>query len=69
MSLPPGTTATKESLTRPTQQAAGRTVNEVWEKLLRPPDRFCPIDSCLFLDPVITSEEYALRYGDSEASR
>ena len=41
----------------------GNTVKEVWQRLLRRPDRFVSVDSALFLDPKITSEHYAQRYG------
>lgn len=41
----------------------GSTVKEVWQRLLRRPDRFVSVDSALFLDPEITSEHYAQRYG------
>lgn len=56
--------AYQQSLHRPTQRALGDSVSEVWGKLQRRPDRFVALDSSLFLDPEITSDEYNRRYGD-----
>jgi hypothetical protein len=42
----------------------GTTVKEVWSRLLRHPNRFVPIESGVFLDPLITSAEYIDRYGE-----
>ena len=39
-------------------------MSEVWQRLLRSPDRFLTIDPRVFHDPAITSREYALRYAD-----
>lgn len=55
--------AYQHSLARPEHRALGSTVSEVWQRLLRRPERFLSVDSALFLDPEITSEEYTLRYG------
>lgn len=57
--------AYQQSLRRPTQLALGSTVDAVWSKLLRRPDRFTSVDNNLFLDPQITSPEYCARYGDT----
>jgi len=46
----------------------GATVDEVWQRLVRRPDRFVPVDSVLFLDPEITSSQYAARYGGPSGS-
>ncbi|KRF29468.1 AbiV family abortive infection protein [Phycicoccus sp. Soil802] len=40
----------------------GATVDLVWARLLVHHDRFVSVDSSRFLDPSITSEEYAYRY-------
>lgn len=40
----------------------GDTVDAVWAKLLRHPDRFVSVDSSKFLDPTVTSKEYSSRY-------
>ena len=53
----------QQSLHRDMQRALGASVAEVWDRLLRRPDRFVSIDSDRFLDPAITSAEYVLRYG------
>lgn len=42
----------------------GDTVDEVWSKLLRRPDRFTTVDSTHFLNAQITSDDYVARYGD-----
>lgn len=65
--LPPANTAYDQSMHRPSQRVLGASVAEVWGRLLRRPDRFVSVDSCLFSDPGITSQEYAWRYGDSLA--
>lgn len=58
---PPGNAAYASSL-QPAQRALGETVHEVWQRLLRQPDRFRSVDSALFLDEEITSDEYVIRY-------
>jgi hypothetical protein len=63
---PAANDAYQSSLQRPSQLALGGTVSEVWRRLLRTPDRFRSLDSAAFLDPDITSAEYARRYGPSE---
>ena len=62
--LAPANTAYQQSLRRPTQQAVGSTVSEVWQQLLRHGDRFTSLDPAVFLDPTITSHEYVARYGN-----
>jgi hypothetical protein len=42
----------------------GDTVDGVWSKLVRRPDRFTTVDSAHFLNVDITSDEYVARYGD-----
>lgn len=60
--LPPENDAYQQSLHRPEHRALGSTVEQVWQRLLRRPDRFTSVDPSLFLDPDITSREYVLRY-------
>lgn len=45
----------------------GSTVHEVWSQLLRSQSRFKQVDSSVFLNPEITSAEYASRYGSQPA--
>lgn len=61
--LPAGNLAYRQSLARPEHRALGGSVSEVWQQLLRHQDRFVPMDSAVFLDPLLTSAEYAHRYG------
>jgi hypothetical protein len=61
--LPAANVAYQRSLHRPAQCALGATVSEVWQQLLRHPDRFVSMDGSMFLDPAITSGEYVARYG------
>lgn len=61
--LAPANLAYQASLARPEHRALGAAVTEVWAQLLRTPDRFVSVDSAMLLDPVITSHEYAARYG------
>jgi hypothetical protein len=61
---PPGNLEYQQSLPRPEHRALGASVSEVWAKLLRRPDRFQSMDSGIFLNPAITSREYAARYAD-----
>jgi hypothetical protein len=63
--LPKANLEYQQSLTWPEHRALGAGVSEVWSKLLRRPDRFLSLDSSAFLDPEITSPEYARRYGDA----
>lgn len=63
--LPPGNDAYQRSLARAEQRALGTSVSEIWQRLLRRPDRFLSVDSVIFLDPSITSGEYVARYGTS----
>lgn len=60
---PPANVGYQRSLTRPGHLAVGSTVSEVWSALVRRPDRFTSIDSAVFLDPAVTSDEYVARYG------
>jgi hypothetical protein len=61
---PAGNTAYQASLSRAEHQALGSSVGEVWQQLLRLPDRFASMDSSVFLNPAITSREYAARYAE-----
>lgn len=63
--LPTGNAEYQKSLTRPEHQKLGASVRDVWGQLLRWQDRFVSMDSNVFLDPEVTSGEYALRYGDA----
>ncbi len=38
-------------------------MGEVWQRLLKGPERFLSVDPALFLDLSITSAEYVSRYG------
>jgi hypothetical protein len=61
--LPKGNREYQQSLARAEHRAVGASVSEVWQALLRCPDRFTSLDSTVFLDPEITSREYCDRYG------
>ena len=61
--LPAANDAYRSSLVRPEHRAAGRSVSEVWQRMLRRPDRFVPLDAAHFVDAGITSQEYVRRYG------
>jgi hypothetical protein len=63
--LPAGNTTYQASLYGEEAMRLGATVKEVWQRLLRRPDRFVPVDSAVFLDPETTSQEYIARYGGS----
>ena len=65
--LPAENEAYQRSLVRPSHRALGATVRELWQRLLRLPDRFVSLDSRAFLDPAVTSAEYVDRYGGPEA--
>jgi len=64
--LPSGNVAYHQSLHQSAMRALGGSVAEVWRRLLRHSDRFVSIDSAVFLDPAITSDEYVARYGPVE---
>jgi hypothetical protein len=61
--LDPANVAYQQSLTRPSHRLAGETVDQVWTRLLRQPSRFSHLDPAVFLDPLVTSDEYVARYG------
>ncbi|MGF9755056.1 hypothetical protein AAII07_07625 [Microvirga sp. 0TCS3.31] len=61
--LSPANAAYQRSYVSPSLRERGTTVSEVWQSLLRVPDRFVSLDPAVFLDPEVTSEEYVLRYG------
>ena len=50
----------------PLHREVGDTVHEVWEALLRRPDRFISLDNSVFADPAVTSQEYVSRYGEED---
>ena len=66
---PAGNDAYQASLVRDSHRALGSTVSDVWQQLLRRPDRFTPMDSAAFLDPAVTSPEYVARYGSPAEAR
>jgi hypothetical protein len=51
-------TGYQDSLARAEHRALGSTVDVVWTKLLRTPDRYVHVDPKVFLDPSVTSDEY-----------
>ena len=61
--LPAGNTAYQASLHGTLAPLLGSTIKQVWQRLLRQPDRFVAMDSAVFLDPEITSSDYVERYG------
>lgn len=66
--LAPDNTGYQHSLVRAEHRAAGGSVDEVWTKLLRTPDRFHHVDPVVFLDPAVTSDEYVDRYSPASAA-
>jgi hypothetical protein len=56
--LAPDNTGYQDSLVRTEHRAAGGSVDQVWTRLLRTPDRFVHLDPVVFLDVGITSSEY-----------
>jgi hypothetical protein len=65
--LSPANRAYQDSLPCASQRALGSSVEEVWARLLRQPDRYRRVDPAVFLDPGVTSEEYVHRYGPEAA--
>lgn len=61
--MPAGNDAYHASLHGTLTPLLGATVKDVWQRLLRQPDRFVPVDSAVFLDSTITSKDYIERYG------
>ncbi|CAA9244469.1 MAG: hypothetical protein AVDCRST_MAG20-1898 [uncultured Acidimicrobiales bacterium] len=61
--LPERNLGYRQSL-QPAHRRLGDCVSDVWQRLLRRPDRFVQLDSSLFRDPMITSDEYVDRYQD-----
>lgn len=61
--LSPANVGYEASLPLPDHRAVGTTVSEVWQALIRRPDRFVAVDPAVFLDDEITSTEYIERYG------
>lgn len=61
--LPAANLEFQSSIHRSDHTALGTTVYEVWKAVLRHPDRWVSLDSDIFLDPAVTSEEYVARYG------
>ena len=60
--LSPENTGYQDSLVRAEHRAAGNSVDEVWTKLQRTPDRFRHVDPAVFLNPAVTSDDYVDRY-------
>ena len=58
-----GNTAYQKSVFGKKTLKLGTTVHEVWSQILISKSRFMQVDSSIFLDPKITSSEYAMRYG------
>lgn len=65
--LSPENTAYQSSYVAPALRQRGSSIGEVWRSLLRTPDRFISLDPSVFLDPLVTSDEYRLRYGGRDA--
>jgi len=65
--LPPENTGYQDSLVRAEHRTAGSSVDEVWTKLQRTPDRFRHVDPAVFLNPAVTSDEYVDRYSPATA--
>jgi hypothetical protein len=65
--LAPQNIGYQDSLVRAEHRAVGGSVDEVWIKLLRTPDRFRHVDPVVFLDSVVTSDEYVDRYSPAAA--
>jgi hypothetical protein len=61
--LDPANEAYQRSLLAPALLEIGSTVDEVWQSLLRRPERFAHVNPAVFLDPAITSSQYVARYG------
>ena len=61
--LSPANVGYEASLPLPDHRAVGTTVSEVWQALIRRPNRFVAVDPAVFLDDAITSTEYIERYG------
>ena len=61
---PAANAAYQSSLVREEHRALGGTVSDVWQQLLRQPERFVSVDSGIFCDPAVISREYGLRYAD-----
>lgn len=67
--LPPANTDYQRSLVRPETKELGSSVDEVWSKLLRRPDRFVHIDPQVFCDEQVTSWDYTDRYSPDGAQK
>ncbi|MFW5469507.1 PGN_0703 family putative restriction endonuclease [Knoellia sp. CPCC 206435] len=63
--LSPDNTAYQACLHDFARLELGASVDEVWTRLLRRPDRFLHLDPAVFLNPSITSVDYVDRYGDA----
>ena len=60
--LAPANVAYQKSYIAPRLRGRGTTVSAVWRSLLRNQESFVTLDPSVFLDPDVTSDEYALRY-------
>jgi len=63
--LPPTNHAYQQSLVRTEHRELGDSVDDVWSRLLRTPDRFRHVDPAVFLDEAVTSWNYVDRYAPS----
>ena len=63
-----GNTAYQKSVFGKMTRKLGTTVHEVWSQILKSKSRFMQVSSSVFLDPKITSAEYAMRYGPTPAA-
>ena len=61
----PANGAYQRSIHGPALAALGKSVDEVWSKLLKYPDRYVVMNPTVFCDPSITSAEYVLRYAEA----
>jgi hypothetical protein len=60
--LDPANVAYQTSIAEPAMKELGDTVDEIWSFLLKDSARFRHVDPAVFLNPAITSAEYAARY-------
>ncbi|WP_207084750.1 hypothetical protein [Nocardioides sp. S5] len=61
--------AYQQSLSRPEHRRLGDSVDAVWARLLKRPDRFIHVDPAVFCDETVTSEEYVDRYSPNGTGR
>jgi len=66
--LSPDNVAYQRSYVAPALRSRGATVDDIWQSLLRRPSDFVKVDPVVFLDPLVTSDEYVSRYGGGEGA-